>query len=289
MTAIITPEQRLGEPRSARILLLGPNGVGKTTQAGRLDPTQTLVIDVENGLLAIAGVPVAHARPETHLEICDLIVRIVGPNKSFAPHEIFSTAHFERCGGFLPDHSRYRTIVVDTVTAWSRLSFRHASQQPEAISDRGKLDLRGVYGAHARGLILPLHHLQSARGLNVILIGALETVTDDYGRVEHKLQAEGQRVPREILGIVDVVVTMNWIDFGDDKPIRGFVCTSPNPWGYPAKDRSGKLDQLEPPDLGKLIAKILPPPANHVGGGEGEASQSSIVPFTKQQQEEKLT
>jgi hypothetical protein len=77
------------------------------------------------------------------------------------------------------------------------------------------------------------------------------------------LQAEGQRVPREILGIVDIVITMNWIEFGDGKATRAFVCTSPNPWQYPAKDRSGKLDQLEPPDLGKLIQKILPPQANH--------------------------
>jgi hypothetical protein len=29
-----------------------------------------------------------------------------------------------------------------------------------------------------------------------------------------------------------------------------------NPWGYPAKDRSGRLDMVEPPHLGELIAKI---------------------------------
>ena len=97
--------------------------------------------------------------------------------------------------------------------------------------------------------------------------GALETVTDDYGRTVHQLQAEGQRIGREIPGIVDLVITMNSIDFGDGKPVRAFVCTSPNPWGYPAKDRSGSLDQVEPPDLGKLIAKILPQRANHQGGG----------------------
>jgi hypothetical protein len=64
--------------------------------------------------------------------------------------------------------------------------------------------------------------------------------------------------------------------------VRGFVCTSPNPWGYPAKDRSGKLDQLEPPDLRTLIAKILPPRANHEGAC---VVQTSILPFTKQQEE----
>jgi hypothetical protein len=29
-----------------------------------------------------------------------------------------------------------------------------------------------------------------------------------------------------------------------------------NPWGYPAKDRSGRLDMVEAPDLGVLIRKI---------------------------------
>jgi hypothetical protein len=111
-----------------------------------------------------------------------------------------------------------------------------------------------------------LRHLQSARGSNVFLIGAMERVTDDYGRTEHRLQMEGQRVGREIGGIVDIVLVMQAIDFGDGKPVRAFVCTSPNPWGYPAKDRSGKLEQIEKPDLGALIAKILPPVANHRGG-----------------------
>jgi hypothetical protein len=37
---------------------------------------------------------------------------------------------------------------------------------------------------------------------------------------------------------------------------RAFICTSPNEWAYSAKDRSGLLDQLEEPDLGKLIATL---------------------------------
>jgi hypothetical protein len=57
-------------------------------------------------------------------------------------------------------------------------------------------------------------------------------------------------------GIVDEIITMQFIDFGDGMPVRAFVCTSPNPWGYPAKDRSGRLKQLEEPHLGKLIEKL---------------------------------
>jgi hypothetical protein len=68
---------------------------------------------------------------------------------------------------------------------------------------------------------------------------------------------EGSRTSRELPAVVDQIVTYNWVTFaGDDTPTRTFVCTSPNPWQFPAKDRSGRLDQLEPPHLGKLFDKL---------------------------------
>ena len=43
---------------------------------------------------------------------------------------------------------------------------------------------------------------------------------------------------------------------GNGTPYRAFVCQTLNPEKYPAKDRSGNLDLLEPPDLGKLLQKV---------------------------------
>jgi hypothetical protein len=37
---------------------------------------------------------------------------------------------------------------------------------------------------------------------------------------------------------------------------RRLVCRAGNPFGLPAKDRSGRLDVTEPADLGVLLAKI---------------------------------
>ena len=37
---------------------------------------------------------------------------------------------------------------------------------------------------------------------------------------------------------------------------RRLVCRAGNPFGLPAKDRSGRLEVTEPPDLGALLAKI---------------------------------
>jgi hypothetical protein len=107
-------------------------------------------------------------------------------------------------------------------------------------------------------MLMWLDQLQHVREKNVIFVVILEKVTDDFNRfVEYRFQMEGAKVPREIGAIVDEIVVMDFLKFDDRDPVRGFVCSSPNPWGFPAKDRSGKLDQTEPPDLGKLIAKIL--------------------------------
>ena len=94
----------------------------------------------------------------------------------------------------------------------------------------------------------------------IVLIAILEFVTDDKGRAEWRVQLEGDKTARELSGIVDHVVTLNWVAFGDGKPpTRALVCGSPNPWGYPAKTRSDRLDQVEEPDLAKLIRKLLTP------------------------------
>jgi len=256
---IIGADERLSEPRGVKVLLIGPTGVGKTSQLRTLDPSRVLFLDGEAGDLSVQDIPVDTVRIDDWQTARNIAVRIGGPNPSFAPTSCYSEAHYKAVGGELENLNRYDLIFVDSITAISRLSFRWAEQQPEGRSERtGAKDLRSIYGLHGREMLMWLHQLQHARGKHVVFIGVLERVTDDFGRfVEYRLQMEGAKVPREIGAIVDEVVVMDFLNLGGPEPIRGFVCAAPNPWGFPAKDRSGKLDQTEPPHLGKLIAKIL--------------------------------
>jgi hypothetical protein len=100
-----------------------------------------------------------------------------------------------------------------------------------------------------------LTHLQHIREKNVIFVGILDETTDDYSRKQYSLQIEGSKTGRELPGIVDEVITMAILT-GENGPYRAFVCQPLNEWGYPAKDRSGRLATLEEPHLGKLIEKM---------------------------------
>jgi hypothetical protein len=265
---IISADERLREQRGAKVLILGPTGVGKTSLLRTVALPRTLFIDVEAGDLAVLDLPIDVIRLSHWRAAQDLACAIGGPNKSFPPTACYSQAHYESISNELKALDRYETVFVDSLTAISRLSFRHAEQQPEAFSERtGKKDVRGAYGLHGREMILWLNQLQHARTKNVIFVGILERHVDEFNHAEWQLQSEGSKTARELPAIVDQIITYQFLDFGDgNPPTRGFVCTSPNPWNYPAKDRSGRLSQIEPPDLGKLLTKLTckPKEANHV-------------------------
>lgn len=266
---IISADERLAEKRGAKVLIVGPTGIGKTSLLRTLpDVGRTLFVDIEAGDLAVIDLPVPTIRIDDWQTCRNLACRIGGPNKSFPPTAAYSQAHFEAVGGWLEGLDQVDTLVIDSLTEGSRLSFRHAEQQPEAFSEKtGRKDLRGAYGLHGREMLMWLSQLQHARALNIVFVGILEFQLDEFNRGTWQLQCEGTKTSRELPGIVDQIVTFQFLDFGDDKPPqRGFVCTAPNSWNFPAKDRSGRLEPIEPPDLGKLLSKLT----RKRNGGEGQ-------------------
>ena len=261
---IITADERLKEAGGAKILIVGPSGVGKTSLLRTLSQellASTLFIDIEAGDLAVADLPVASVRPRQWSECRDLACILGGPNPALPATVAYSEAHYNEVmkNSEFASLASYQILFVDSLTVASRLSFTCAEQQPEAYTDRGRKDLRAIYGLHGRTMISWLNQLQHARGRTVIFVAVLERNVDDFNVATWQPQIEGGKTGRELPAIVDQIITMNWVDFGDGKPVRVFVCTNPNPWGFPAKDRSGRLEQLEPPDLGALIEKLTRP------------------------------
>lgn len=260
---IISADQRLSEKRCAKVALVGVPGAGKTSQIRTLDAERTLLVDTEAGDLSILDWAGDTLRPRTWPEFKDLVVFLAGPSPSASPEQAFSQAHFDHVCQKYGDPAqlaKYDTYFVDSLTVLSRMCLAWCKTQPAAFSEKtGKPDTRGAYGLLGAELIGALTHLQHARGKHVVFVAILDERLDDFNRRIFQLQIDGAKTGLELPGIVDQVVTLAELKAEDGTLYRAFVCHTLNPWGYPAKDRSGRLDPIEEPHLGRLMAKVRGP------------------------------
>lgn len=264
---IITADQRLAEPRGVKGVLVGKSGIGKTSQLWTLNPVSALFFDLEAGDLAVEGWAGDTIRPRTWQECRDFAVFIGGPNPALRDDQPYSQAHFDAvCARFGNPAvlDKYETVFVDSITVAGRLCLQWCKGQPQAYSEKtGKPDGRGAYGLMGQEMIGWLTHLQHTRRKNVWFVGILNEALDDFNRRVFTLQVDGSKTGLELPGIVDEVVTLAEVKAqnpdGSASSYRAFVCHTLNQWGYPAKDRSGRLDAIEEPDLGRLMRKIAGP------------------------------
>ena len=271
---IVTADERLSHAANkTTIALFGASGVGKTTQLKLLPATETICIDLEAGLKSVQDWRGDSLPVRTFADAIDIACLIGGVNPAADPTGFYSEGHYQHLCHAYPDLVRLiagkSVVFLDSITDLTRQAMAWARMQPEAFSDKtGKPDIRGAYGLMAREVISLLKHLQHAPGKTTVMVGILEKVIDDFGKATWQPQLEGGKAGRELPGIVDQVISMalfspdgegGWRHDPERGTARRLVCRAGNSFALPAKDRSGRLDETEPPDLAALLRKINTP------------------------------
>lgn len=255
---IISASERLANKAGIKGIILGPAGIGKTSLLYTLDADKTLFVNAEAGELSVQEWGGDMVRLRTWQDARNLAAAVGGGNPALGDGEAYSVAHFEAIEEEF-DLSKYETIFIDSITEVSRICFNWSQKQPDAFNKNGDPDTRGAYGLLGREMVGWLKQFQHAPRVNVWLVGLLNSVKDDFGRLQHVMQVEGSKTALEAPGITDQVVSMVQFTPDEGKPYRAFVTHAVNEWGYPAKDRSGRLDLIEEPHLGRLMEKISEP------------------------------
>ena len=270
---IVSADERLSAANNKTSLaIFGPPGSGKTSLLKTLPAADTICLDLEAGMKSVQDWPGDSIPVRTFADAIDIGCLVGGVNPAADPNGFFSEGHYQHLSQTYPDLVRMiagkRIVFVDSITDLTRQAMAWARTRPEAFSEKtGKPDPRGAYGLLAREVIGLLKHLQHAQGKTVIFVGILEKVTDEFNRTTWQPQLEGGKAGRELPGIVDQVISMSlfaaeedsWRHDPERADVRRLVCRAGNPFGLPAKDRSGRLDVTEAPDLGALLAKINSP------------------------------
>ena len=262
---IITATERMAEPRGIKGCIFGRSGVGKTSLLWTLPAPTTLFVDLEAGDLAVEGWTGDTIRPRTWLECRDFAAFIGGPNPALRDDQPYSAAHYaavcERFGdprvaGPLRARSsstasRSPAGSASSVAAGSR---RRTSEQHRQTGHPRRLrpprprdDLLGSRSCSTRAARTSCWSGSSTR-----------SSTTSTARSSRR-RSTAARPAWSSPASVDEVLTLAAIKDEAGQLRRALVCQTLNPWGYPAKDRSGRLDMVEEPHLGRLFEKIRGP------------------------------
>ena len=262
---IIKAKDRLKKAPSVKMAIFGPPGIGKTRSILTLDHKTTLLVDLEAGTLSIEGREKWKGdklSARTWEEARDLACLLGGPNPALKNGQPYSFSHYEKVRKENPgvDLTPYNTLFIDSISKVSTFCFQWAQQQPECMKN-GRLDTRGAYGLLGREMIAWINQLQYIDDKDIIMVGILEQKLIDDGETtftKWELQCEGNKTSSELPAIVDELLCLVPKTTSNNKD-RGeaiFVCDALNPFGYPAKDRSGNLQMFEEYNLAEVLKKI---------------------------------
>lgn len=221
-----------------KVLVSGPAGIGKTVLCA--SAPSPIIISAEAGLLSLAGEDLP-------------VIEVTSVSDVMDAYE-FLTSSVEA--------NQYKTLCLDSISEIGEV----------LLAEYKKLnkDPRAAYGQLNDDMASLIRSFRDIKGKHVYFSAKQSRLAeDDSGRIYFKASMPGKTLLNGLPYFFDEVFVMNMGKLEDGTLYR-YLQTSKDLRHEDCKDRSGKLDAVEKPDLSHIFDKIA--------GGKKEERQPKREP-----------
>ena len=217
-----------------KVLVYGQAGAGKTSLIKTLP--SPIVLSAEGGLLSIQDADLPFI-------------------------EIASMTDLQEAYKWLTesdDAKAYKSVALDSISEIAEVVLN--------AEKKATKDPRQAYGAMQEQMADIIRAFRDLPGRHVYMSAKLEKTQDEMGRVLYAPSMPGNKTGQQLPYFFDEVLALRVEKDGEGNTQRALMCDGDGIWL--AKDRSGKLEMWEGPDLGAIIRKIE-------GGGGDDKSRTA--------------
>ena len=205
-----------------KVLVYGQAGAGKTTLIQTLP--NPIILSAEGGLLSIQDAGLPYIEITSMSELKEAYEWVIGSDEA----------------------KQFQSVALDSI-----------SEIAEVVLDYEKKvakDPRQAYGEMQTKMAEVIRLFRDITGKNVYMSAKLEKTQDEMGRVLYAPSMPGNKTGQSLPYYFDEVLALRVEKDAEGLTQRALMCDSDGLWL--AKDRSGKLEQWEAPDLTAIINKI---------------------------------
>lgn len=205
-----------------KVLVYGAAGAGKTSLIKTLP--NPIILSAEGGLLSLQGTEIPYIEISNMGDLGDAYQWVTSSDEA----------------------KTFTSVALDSISEIAEVVL--------SAEKKTAKDPRQAYGAMQDQMTDLIRAFRDISGKHVYFSAKMEKAQDEMGRIMYYPSMPGNKTGQQLPYFFDEVLALRVEKDADGVSQRALMCEPDGLWT--AKDRSGRLDPWEVPDLGAIIKKI---------------------------------